>query len=74
MLKKGTEMIQRRLAVPPKFAPGSKKINLIVSPKWLELVEAWGKKQPGLMTRSDVIRKIVEEHCSPDAKPKKVRK
>lgn len=57
--------------MPPKLADGSKKINLIVSPAWLKLVEAWGKKQPGLMTRSDAIRKIVEEHCTQDAKPKK---
>ena len=78
MLKKGTEMIlRRRIAVPPKLADGSKKINLIVSPEWLKLVEDWGKKQPGFVTRSDAIRKIVEQHLTQDApgdKPKKVRK
>lgn len=61
-------------AVPKRLAPGSMKSNLIVEPKWLRLVEEWGKKQPGLMTRSDAIRKIVEEHCREDAdsdKPKK---
>ena len=69
-------MNQRRTAVPKRLAPGSMKINLIVSPKWLELVEAWGKKQPGFMTRSDAIRRIVEEHLSPDTsdKGKKARK
>ena len=71
------EMTQRKpVEVPPKFADDSLKINLIVSRKWLKLVEDWGKKQPGLLTRSDAIRRIVEEHLSPDAdgdkpKPKK---
>lgn len=58
------EMIQRkRTAVPPKlFAGGSQKINLIVDNAWLEQLDAWRKRQDGpISTRSDAIRKIVEQ-------------
>jgi hypothetical protein len=78
MLKMGTVMIQRNVAVPPKLADDTQKINLIVSRAWLDELDKWRKRQDGpLSTRSDAIRKIVEQVMRADAsgdKPKPAKK
>lgn len=62
----------RKRVVPPKIAEDSQRINLIVDKKWLDQLDAWRKKQDGpISTRSDAIRKIVEQATkSTDKKPR----
>jgi hypothetical protein len=74
------EMIPRnRTAVPPKLGDGkSRKINLIAEEAWLDRIDEYRKRQPGLSpTRSEVIRKFVDQGLDAAVagnKPSKPRK
>jgi hypothetical protein len=63
---------------PPRISEDSQRINLIVDREWLKLLDEWRKRQDGpISTRSDAIRKIVEQVTRADAdgdKSKKSRK
>jgi hypothetical protein len=78
--KMRAEMIPRnRRAVPPKLGAGkSRKINLIAEEAWLDRIDEYRARQPWpAPTRSDVIRKFVDQGLDAEAhgdkkpKPKK---
>jgi hypothetical protein len=52
---------QERVALPPKLADDTQRINLLADRKWLNKIDEWRKRQawPG-PTRSDAIRQLVD--------------
>jgi hypothetical protein len=54
-------MIHERVAVPPKLADKTQRINLLADRKWLDKIDDWRKRQEWPSpNRSDAIRILVE--------------
>lgn len=65
---RGSVMKEAGESMPPKLEDDSKtvRLQLVVSERWLGLIDDWRRKHPNLPNRSEAIRLLVEEGLKDD--------
>jgi hypothetical protein len=57
---KEEQMILDQCGMPPKLAKETKRLNLVVDVEWVQKINAWRGREPGVPNLSESIRLLVD--------------